>query len=376
MSGSSRGRQVGPPGAACTGGTWSPGGEWIYVTSKAGGLYHIWRQRFPNGEPQQLTSGLTEEEGVAIAPDGRSFVTAVALQSVSVWLHDWSGERQVSRLEGNAAGAKFTPDGKKVFYRAVKEVPSSGTSTYRDLAELWVADLSSGRSRPFVPGFQVHDYDISPDGSQVVMEADDRAGKPRLWLAPIEVRPPIERKTPRQIPNVEGRQAVFGPGPEIFFRHIEGQSGFAYRVKPDGTGLRKAVEQPVLAVTGVSPDGRWIEGWAPLPGSRAPVVQLFPLSGGPPLIVGSNAWLRWSHDGRSLWMQGGPIANGRSYVVPLAPGEAVPRIPPGGFHSEEEVASLPGARQIQVMGAPGPSSEIYAFERRTIQRNLYRIPIP
>ncbi|HEX3448360.1 MAG TPA: protein kinase, partial [Isosphaeraceae bacterium] len=48
MDGSSTGRQVGPPSAACTGGAWSPDGEWVYVTSKAGGLYHIWRQRFPN----------------------------------------------------------------------------------------------------------------------------------------------------------------------------------------------------------------------------------------------------------------------------------------------------------------------------------------
>ncbi len=90
IDGSSTGRQVGPPKAGCTFGAWSPDGKWVYLTSKAGGLYHIWRQRFPDGRPEQLTSGLTEEEGLAIAPDGRSFVTAVALQSSSVWIHDAS----------------------------------------------------------------------------------------------------------------------------------------------------------------------------------------------------------------------------------------------------------------------------------------------
>ena len=57
MDGSSSGSQVGPPGADCTSGAWSPDGKWMYLTSKAGGLFHIWRQRFPDGQPEQLTSG-------------------------------------------------------------------------------------------------------------------------------------------------------------------------------------------------------------------------------------------------------------------------------------------------------------------------------
>jgi hypothetical protein len=64
-----------------------------------------------------------------------------------------------------------------------------------------VADLESGRSAPLAPGFQVAAYDISVDGGQVVMEAADREGKPRLWLTSFE-RP----EPPHSIPNVEGRQ--------------------------------------------------------------------------------------------------------------------------------------------------------------------------
>ena len=367
--GGSTGHQVGPSSGGCTFGVWSPDGNWIYLTSKAGGLYHIWRQHFPDGPPQQLTSGLTEEEGIAMAPDGRSFVTAVALQNISVWVHDARGERQVSLLEANAAYAKFTPDGKKICYRIVKEVPRFGT--VRDPGEVWVADLDSGHSEPLAPGFQPLDYDISADGKQVVMEADDDEGKPRLWIVPFERKSP-----PRPIPNVEGRAAMFGPSGEIFFRRMEGSAGFVYRVRPDGTGLRKALEQPVLTVSGVSPDGRWIEVWAPLPGNRPAAVQLLPLGRGTPVVIGGNTWLQWSRDGNSLWISGGAIADGRTYIIPLRRGEAVPRIPTGGFHSEQEVAQLSGARKLDAAAAPGPSPEVYAFYRGTTQRNLFRIPIP
>ena len=49
MDGSSPGRQVGPAGGACTFAAWSPDDKWMYVNSDAGGVNHIWRQRFPDG---------------------------------------------------------------------------------------------------------------------------------------------------------------------------------------------------------------------------------------------------------------------------------------------------------------------------------------
>ena len=86
-------------------------------------------------------------------------------------------------------------------------------------------------------------------------------------------------------------------------------------------------------------------------------------------------WWQWSADGRSLWIEGGPIAEGRSYAIPLARGQIVPPVPAAGFRAEEEIAKLPGAQRIDAIGAPGPAFNTYAFERRTIQRNLYRIPV-
>jgi hypothetical protein len=299
-------------------------------------------------------------------PHGRSFVSAVALEHTSLWVHNARGERQIS-LEGNYASPKFTPDGKRLCYLIVGEAPTTFAS-YRNPGELRVADLDSGRSEPVVRGFLIIEYDISADGHEIVLWTTGREGKQRLWIAPFDRSSP-----PRQIPNVEGGYPRFGPSGEIFFRQSEGTSSFVYRVRPDGTGLRKALEQPVLLLAGVSPDGRWIAAWAPRPGNGPPAIQALPLDGGPPVLISALfPRLRWSLDGRSSFLRG----LHRTYVIPLAPGEDLPRIPAGGFHSDEEMARLPGARRIDEQDVvPGLSADVYAFYRGTTQRNLYRIPI-
>ena len=369
MDGSSRGHQVGPAGAGCTFGAWSPDGKWMYLTCETAGAFHTWRQRFPDGRPEQVTSGPTEEEGIAISPDGRSFITAVGVSNVSVWVHSASGDRQIS-LEGNAANPKFSADGSKLFYRIVKQAPSAFQFT-KEPGQVWVAEVDSGRSEPLVPGFQALDYDISNDGKQIVMEAEDPQGKACLWLASIEGQLP-----PRQISNVEGRTPRFGPTGEIFFR----SSGSVYRVHQDGTGIRKALEQAILAIKDVSPEGQWILAWGRVAGGGT-AVQAFPLEGtGSPITIFGHGNALWSPGGHSLSMPGGLngfIPERRSYLIPLTPGQALPRIPAGGFRSEQEVARLPGVLRIEEMGvAPGPAPNVYAFYRGATQRNLYRIAIP
>jgi hypothetical protein len=300
-----------------------------------------------------------------MAPDGRSFVTAVTLESVSVWLHDSRGTRQIS-LEGNAAEPKFTPDGRKLCYRIVTKAPNDFQFT-REAAPVWIADLESGRSSPLISDFPVLAYDISLDGRQIVLEAEDHEGKPRLWLTTFDRQLP-----PQLIPEVVGREASFGPGDEIFFR---GDDGFAYRVQTDGTGLRKAFEQPILILTGVSPDGKWIVGWSRLADGEA-AFQAFPVGGGTPVLVSGRIYWRWSRGGKSLSIAQIPHAEGQTYIVPLPPGQVLPEIPAGGFRSEEDVARLPGARKTDaLMAIPGSSAEVYAFYRSTTQRNLYRIPV-
>ena len=70
-------------------------------------------------------------------------------------------------------------------------------------------------------------------------------------------------------------------------------------------------------------------------------------------------------------------AFGRTYVIPVSPDKLFPPNPPGGFHSEAEIARLPGVRVIDKADVfPGPRDGTYAFSHTTVQRNLYRIPLP
>jgi len=370
VEGNSPGKQVGPPGGECTFAGWSPDGEWMYFSSSASGAFHTWRQRFPYGAPEQISSGPTEEEGIAMAPDGRSLLTAVGVRQSSVWVHDSRGDRQIS-LEGQAFQPMFTPDRKKLCYRIRK-----GNSS-----ELWVADLDSDHTEPLLPGFPVagstgpgavwnSGFDISPDGRMVVFDSPDLNGKLRLWVTPLDRRSP-----PRQIPGVEGEQPLFGPSGEIFFRKVEGTSASLYSVREDGTGLRKAAELAVVDLFSAYPSRKWL-----LIGVLPKGEAIVPTEGGTPFSIHLEPpqWLRWTGDGKHLFVFSATESRTKTYVLPLSSGQVLPPsvVPGKDFPSDAELAKLPGVRIIPVGNAvPGPTADIYAFTRETVQRNLYRIPV-
>jgi serine/threonine protein kinase/Tol biopolymer transport system component len=363
----SQGKQVGPADASCTYAGWSPDGKWMYFSSRAGGAFHTWRQSFPDGTPEQITSGPTEEEGIAVAPDGRSLLTAVGTRQISVWVHDGRGDRQIS-LEGQAYQPRFTPDGKKLCYRTRTKTSS----------ELWVADLDSNHTEQLLPGIPLaiptgpaeglsSGYDISPDGRQIVFTSLDRDGKLRIWLAPLD-----RRSAPRQVPNVEGETPLFGPTGEIFFRKIEGTSAFLYSVQEDGAGLRRVSDLAVVGLMGEYPGRKWL-----LVGFATAGASIFPAAGGDPLSTKIHPpdIVRWTGDGKNLFVSG----ESNTYVLPLSPGQVLPAMLSGAKTdlSDTELAKLPGVKAIPIGGiVPGPTADIYAFTRDTVQRNLYRIPIP
>ena len=64
-------------------------------------------------------------------------------------------------------------------------------------------------------------------------------------------------------------------------------------------------------------------------------------------------------------------------ALPVGPGKAFANLPASGVKSEEEAAALPGVRVIERGSiSPGPDPSVYAFVKRTAQRNLYRVSVP
>lgn len=361
LNGASPGRPIGPPGAACTAAAWSPDGKWMYLTSSAGGYFHIWRQPFPDGKPEQITYGPTEEEGIAMAPDGRSFITAIGQKQRPLMLHERGRDRQLS-VEGYAFYPKFTPDGKRVVYRILR-----GSQPRSDPTELWIVETGSGRAErllPDVPMFGSGTYDISGDGSHVVVSARDKEAKDRLWLVPLDPRLP-----PRQIPGIQGDWALFGARGQIFFRSSD---GFVYSVREDGTDLTKVIEEPVQRLYGISPDRKWLV-------VLAHDTFVYPVNGGEPARFHGDVPVNWSGDQKYVFVSWAKVgmgaeAAGSTDVVPLPRGGVLPQ---RAFRSEQDVLRIPGVRVIDAADvAPGPTSDTYAFSRETTQRNLFRIPIP
>src|SRR5262249_16815899 len=83
-------RLIGPQGR-CTSAGWSPDGSWMYFTASVDGTSGLWRQRFPDGTPEPITSGPIEAEGVAVEQDG-SIITSMGVHQSGIWMHDSSGE--------------------------------------------------------------------------------------------------------------------------------------------------------------------------------------------------------------------------------------------------------------------------------------------
>jgi Tol biopolymer transport system component len=371
FDGSSSAKPVGPAPAQCVDAAWSPDGTWMYFSANPGNGNHIWRQRFPDGTPEQVTFGVTEEEGIHFDPDGRSFVTSIGSRQSTVWIHDSRGDRQITS-EGFAFFPTVSADGKHLYYLA----RDGGTRAFLT-GGLWVVDLESGLRRRLLPDFQIRHYTISADGERVVFVALDKAGRTPVWLAPLD-----GRSAPRRLTTIDGFAAYFGaPGDVVFAATEEIGGAFIYRVKDDGSELQKLIPTPNLAVFAVSPDGRWISAETP---SQFGATMVYPAGGGPPtLICGScnppqgtdmvPPRLSWTADGRFLFL----ILAGATFAIPLPPGQVLPPIPAGGFQSKEAVAAVPGARLISEESVyPGPDPSIYASMKVSTHRNIYRVPVP
>jgi eukaryotic-like serine/threonine-protein kinase len=378
LDGSSKGELVGPKPARCTYAGWSPDGATMYFSADAGDGYHIWRQAFPRGSPEQITFGPTEEEGVAVTPDGRSLLTSAGIRESTVRVHDARGDRQISSegfagvpglgFVGMNVSSTFSPDGKKLYYLVRKQPSRSFLS-----GELWAGDLDSDRSEPVLPGISINDYfTLSPDMKRVAFEANDAKGEPHAWIAPLD-----RSSAPRRIAASVARWPNFDSQGRVYFQAREGDDWFLRYEEPDGSPSQKVIPEPLpktKILIGISPRGEWRLLGIP--------VVAYPIGGGTPIPICEFCGAGWGREGKYFYLRFrdiGEQGGGKTVVLALPEGKELPELPPGGLKSVEDTRGLKVVAEIDMNGksvlAPGPNPSVYAYTRVTVQRNIYRIPL-
>jgi Tol biopolymer transport system component len=367
LGGERAARSVGPAGA-CGSAGWSPDGSWMYFTAWVEGRSHLWRQRFPDGAPEQITFGPTEEEGVAVEATGRALITSVGVHESAVWIHDETGERPLSS-EGEVVGRpSFSRDNSTIYYLLWRREGSD--------AELWRTVVESGKSEAVFPGISMISYDVSEDGKEVVYAT--AAGRTtQLWLAPVD-----RSVTPAKVGAPGGRWPHFGARGRILFEVTEGNANYLEQMNRDGSNRSRVVPYPIAEFEGVSPGRRWIMLAVPrTPERDFPAVMAIPMDGGPwQHMCTSYCVPRWSTDGRFLFIpveDGSQTSPGRSLAIPVGPGESLADFPAAGIAPLSPPSVVPGAQSVARGDlVPGKDPEHYAWVNTTVHRNLYRISLP
>jgi len=369
FQGNTEGRVIGPPGATCIGGAWSPDGRWIYLSVQTTG-FHIWRQRFPDGRPEQVTFGPTSQEGISMASDGRSFITSVGTEDSTVWLHDKDGDHQISS-ETSAGAPIFAADERSLYFLM------ANPQTHDD--ELWRRDLSSGEQEKVLPGYSMGGvgygtagYSVSYDGKQVAFAAQDQSGNASIWIAPTD-----RRHSPVRLSSTTANEdsPLFLPNGDLIFRAIEGGNAYIYRMERDGRGRRKVASDRVLDLTAVSPDGRWVVAGAPVADEEHPAATRAYAADASEAVTLCQDYcgLLWDNEGKHVFVVI-PHSYDGTYMLPLQ-SNGLPRTPAGGIKSADDLNNEKTAdiKNRFVDSAVNPTT--YAYTRQNIRRNLYRVPL-
>jgi len=353
---------VGPPQGACIAAAWSPDGKWIYVSASSGQA-HLWRQRFPGGVPEQITTGPTSQEGIAVSPDGNSLITSVGTRNSSVWIHDKDGDQQVTS-EGDSFAPTFSKDGAKIFF-----LSSSGGSGSVD-GELRVKDLAGDKIESVLPGYSVDSYSVSSDGESVAFTLLDAKRHSSIWIArtdrrtsPFRISSPASEDSPKFLPNGD-----------IVFRALENGSNFLFRMKPDGSDRHKVLADRILDFNAVSPDGRWVVFGRPISGGENPAVRSAVSIDGHQTVDVCSAVCGsyWDPSGISMVFE----FQQKTFIVPVMNQTGLPQIPTGGFSGPGDFKTIPTAKAVDKYVQSVLSPSIYAYQVDDIRRNLYRLPLP
>src|SRR5260370_35959397 len=129
------------------------------------------------------------QEGIAMAPDGRSLITSVGSEDLSVFFFDDAAAPEIY-TEGNTSLPRVSSDGNSLYF--LKAIGQTGSD------ELWIKDLSSGKEEKILTEYPMQEYSagrdvkqaysVSQDGKEVAFSMKDKDGRTNIWIAPTSRR--------------------------------------------------------------------------------------------------------------------------------------------------------------------------------------------
>jgi len=165
----------------------------------------------------------------------------------------------------------------------------------------------------------------------------------------------------------------------LFFRRLENGFNYVYKVEPGGQ--RRVVADPIATLHSCSTDGEWVI-------VGGPVFTAYNTREQRKIRVCEQCWPNWSRDGKYLFVTLPPSAEqgktsahhtGRKVHAIAMRGSATLLAFPAEGITAENVGKLPGVTEIEFNSDPFRSANdltTYPIVRGTVQRNIYRIPIP
>ena len=149
---------------------WSPDGTAITIAAKDHGEPHLYRIPVNGEKPTMVTSEYALDP--AWSPDGSDVVFSGADigTNFSVSAITSTGAAQKLPLTSLPRGARhvvFLPGGKSLLVLM-------GEMQHKDI---WSIDLATGAKRQltnFSPDFEIRDFDLSPDGREIIVERQQR----------------------------------------------------------------------------------------------------------------------------------------------------------------------------------------------------------